>query len=217
MVGTRTFSRFATCCGASVFLLTVMMYVRPEFVVLLLAGLGFWALLGGVLVAFGVGMVKWRLDTRFWMFPALILAAFAAASHWVAVPVGRMIGDREFRLHLSEYKAVVEAVAAGTVPGELMVPGTAPGSGDCQTWVYRSAQRKLPDRTAAIWAKRCNEGMVVEFLVETDVPTLHEGYVFQEYAGQGSSSNAELRISSRWQYTRQITGAWYRFADKPGF
>jgi hypothetical protein len=194
-----------------------MMYVRPEFVVLLLAGFGFWALLLGIVVAFLFGVIQWRWDSRFWMFPALILAASAAATHWVAVPVGRIISDRELRLHLDEYNAVVQAVAAGSVPGEVVVAGTAPDPADCRTWAFPASQRKLPHRIAAIWAKRCSEEMAVEFLVETDVPTLHEGYLFRGHTDQGSSSYAELPTSSRWAYTRRIAGAWYRFADQPGF
>src|SRR5580704_12545580 len=158
----------ATSGGACVFLFAVMMYVRPEFFVVLLAGLGYWALLLGILVTFGLGVAEWSGETRFWVIPALICAAFAAATHWVAVPVGRIIGDREFRLHLDEYKNVVEAVAAGTVPGEFVVAGNVPGPVDCRTWVFSASQQKLPPRIAAVSARRCSVGMTVEFLVGTD-------------------------------------------------
>ena len=216
MIGVRTGNRIATSGGACVFLLVVMTYVRPEFFVVLLAGFGYWALLLGILVAFGFGVAEWSGDTRFWMIPALICAAFAAATHWAAVPVGRAVGDWEFRLHLDEYKSVVEVVAAGNVPGELDA-GIVPHPVDCREWVVPASQRRLPHRIVVIWAKRCSVGMTVEFLVGTDVPTLHEGYVFRGYADSGSSINSKLRREWQWAYTRHIVGDWYRFADQPGF
>src|SRR5580704_1019196 len=100
----------ATSGGACVFLFAVMMYVRPEFFVVLLAGLGYWALLLGILVAFGFGVAEWSGETRFWMIPALICGTFAAATHWVAVPVARIIGDTEFRLRLDEYENTVRTL-----------------------------------------------------------------------------------------------------------
>jgi len=215
MIGIRRSNHIAMSGGACVFLLAVMMYVRPEFFVVLLAGFGYWALLPGILVTLGLGVAEWSGETRFWMIPALICATFAAATHWAAVPVGRIIGDREFHLRVDEYRDAVEAVAAGTVPGELVA--AVPGPVDCRTWVFSASQRRLPHRIVAIRATRCGAGVTVAFLVGTDVLTLHEGYVFRGYADRGSSINAKLRIESQWPYTRRIVGEWYRFADQPGF
>jgi len=54
------------------------------------------------------------------------------------------------------------------------------------------------------------------FLVGTDVPTLHEGYVFR-HAGDAPCMNSDMRIERVWPYVRHVTRDWYRFADQPGF
>jgi hypothetical protein len=140
------------------------------------------------------------------MIPALICGTFAAATHWVAVPVARIIGDTEFRLRLDEYENTVRTLDE---PQNEFPEG-------CRSAIV-APNRKLPHRIIWLEKKRCGAGMTVAFLVGTDVPLLHQGYVFRGYDDRNPSINQALRIESEWPYTRHIVGDWYRFADQPGF
>lgn len=194
--------------GLSIFLLSVLSYVRPEWIGLLLCGLGQYALWTGTVVAVGLGALEWRRSTRLWIIPSLICAAFAFASSLIAAPIGRSITDWEFSRHLQEYQSIVDAVRSGSL--------TCPV--DCRkALIPIDANKKLPARIVRVMVGQCDDAFVAVFLMRTDVPTLHEGYVFRGYVDRASCLSNSMRIEAVWPYVRQITGDWYRFADRPGF
>jgi hypothetical protein len=207
MIGLRTSRRIATTAGTCVFLLNVAMRVRPEAIGILLAFFAYWALLIGILVSFGIGVAEWSIDNRFWMAPAVICATFAAATHWLSMPAGRLISDCEFRLHLNEFKNTVEALGE---PSSQFSEG-------CRSRFVSSSQRKLPYRIVSLTKIECDGRITVAFLVGGDPPRLHEGYVFRGYDDHDPAVNKALRIESQWLYTRHIVGDWYRFADQADF
>jgi hypothetical protein len=207
MIGTRTSNRIALTAGTCVFLLNVAMRVRPEAIGILLAFFAYWALLIGILVSFGLGVAEWSVDNRLWMAPAVICATFAAATHWLSLPAGRLISDCEFRLYLNQYTSVVEA---------LREPSSQ-FPGGCRSNTVLATPRSLPRRIVALTEMRCGGGITVAFLVGADPPRLHEGYVFRGYDDRDPAVNKALRIESQWLYTRHIVGDWYRFADQADF
>jgi hypothetical protein len=204
----RKFTRISLWGSVGTFLLSVLAYVRPEAIAALLEIVGLYALIISTFVALGLGVTQWRRKTRLWIIPTLICTGGALAVYFLAAPMGRILSDWEFRRHVEEYQSVVDAFQSGSLSCPV----------DCTSrLVPMHVSQKLPARIVLILVGRCNGGSVVAFLVGTDVPTLHEGYVFRGYAGDTPCINGSIRIGRVWPYVRHVTGDWYRFADHPGF
>jgi hypothetical protein len=74
-----------------------------------------------------------------------------------------------------------------------------------------------PEGARDVWGERCDDGGVaLLFLHNTDVPLLHEGYIFKSYGPSSNCNTGPGMPEMRWGL-RHITGQWYRFSDQPGF
>jgi hypothetical protein len=200
--------RWIVALGSILFFLVVSSYVLPEFFCILLSGIVLVALvilLGRSLIA---GLLKWRKSSKLWPMPTAICVAIALCTYYLASPTGRYISDRMFERHLADYGRVVADFRDGSVHcatscnGELGAIETA----------------RLPARVRAIWGMHCDgSGVILLFLVYTDVPLLHEGYIFKD-SGENSDCSKEFASRESVRYSmRQIEGHWYRFSDQPGF
>jgi hypothetical protein len=203
--------RLILAAGSGSFVLKVSAFVIPEFVCVLLSLLVFFALVVILVVASRVGFIRWRKSSRLWPVPALVCLAFILCTYYLASPMGRSISDWRFERHLAEYSRVVDGLRNGTISC------ATPCNGNVE--VINATNR--PAKIRAIWGARCDDnGVIVLFLVDTDVPLLHEGYFFKDY---GENSNCNTRSVSPEQgwphvpYVRHIAGMWCRFSDKPGF
>jgi hypothetical protein len=70
-----------------------------------------------------------------------------------------------------------------------------------------------PANIRDVWGAHCDDGgVMVLFLINSDVPLLHTGYIFEGY-GEGSSCNkVPIKPESK-LYIRPIIGQWYHFSD----
>jgi hypothetical protein len=83
-----------------------------------------------------------------------------------------------------------------------------------------------PVHVKSIWATHCDDGgVIVLFWAKTDVPLLHEGYIYKDRDYKERTDCNKLLDYPRevfWShsffpYTRHITGNWYRVSNQPGF
>jgi len=192
--------------GSGSFVLGVSAYVIPEFVCVLLSPLVFIALVVILIVASWEGFSRRRKSSRLWPVPALVCLAFILCTYYLASPVGRGISDWRFERHLAEYSRVVDGLKNGTV--SCATP--------CNGKVEVIEATNHPATIRGIWGARCDDnGALVLFMVDTDVPLLHEGYFFKDY---GKNSDCDTRaVSPEEPYVRHIVGMWYRWSDQPGF
>jgi len=203
--------RWIVTLGSVLFVLTLVAYLLPNFVCLLLSGLVLLALvvlLCGSLIA---GLLKWRKISNVWPMPAIVCLAFILCSFYVASPIGRYISDRRFERHLGTYARVVKDFRNGSVRCTSACDGVA----------KVIATGNIPAHVRDVWGMHCEgNSVIVLFRLDTHVPLLHEGYMFRDY---GENSNCSKRFGSHefvWShlpYVRQIEGNWYRFSDQPGF
>jgi|ERR1700733_13668981 hypothetical protein len=196
--------------GGTLFLLRLSSYVIPEFACLLLSVLVLVTLVVLLTVALVAGLLKWRKSSNFWPMPALVCLAFILCSFYVASPIGRYISDGMFEKHLGDYARVVDNFRNGNVLC----------ASSCNGDVKVIEATSLPAHVRDIWGTHCDDsGLIVLFRLDTDVPLLHEGYMFKDYK---ESSDCSKRFGSRefvWShlpYVRHIAGHWYRFSDQPG-
>lgn len=146
-----------------------------------------------------LGVRAWRRSSRLWMMPALTCLAFISSA-WLTPPLGRLIADRQFRRHLSEYIRVADELKSG----EISCPDS------CRTRLGVINVGHQPAHVRAILAARCNDGsaVVVAFLIDTHVPLLHEGYVFEGYEDGNSCIKDSMKPEHRWPYMRQVMDRW---------
>ena len=203
--------RWIAALGSILFVLVLLLYVIPGFASLLLSVLVLVTLVVLLTVSLVAGLLKWRKSSKFWPMPALVCLAFIFCSFYVASPIGRYISDRMFERHLGDYARAVDNFRDGSVLC----------ASSCNGDVKAIEGTSLPAHVRDIWGAHCDgNGVIVLFRLDTDVPLLHEGYMFKDYE---ESSDCSKRFGSRefvWShlpYVRQIEGHWYRFSDQPGF
>ncbi|MDR3412315.1 MAG: hypothetical protein P4L87_15475 [Formivibrio sp.] len=196
--------------GVCCFFLRLSTYVMPEFLCILLSTLLLVALVVLLVVSSRVGFIRWRKSSHLWPAPSLVCLAFILCAYYFAPSMGRYISDWKFGRHLAEYSRVVNGLKNGTI--SCATP--------CNANVEVIEVTSRPAHIRDIWGARCDDnGVIVLFRVDTDVPLLHEGYFFKDY---GVTSNCNIRSVSpevSWPhvpYIRHIAGQWYRFSDQPG-
>lgn len=178
----------------------------PELLCIMLASLSFVGLALAFLITATLGFTRWRKSSAWWMMPALICLVFLLSA-WLSPPLGRLIADRQFERHSSDYLQVVEEVQSGSIPCPA----------ECGIRLTPIDVKRLPPRIRAVVAARCNSGAaVVGFLLDTDAPLVHEGYVYRGYDESQNCITEDMKPEKRWPYVRKITGNWYRFSDQPG-
>ena len=197
--------------GGTLFALRVFSFVTPEFGCLLFSGIIFVALVVFLVFSLVAGFTKWRLKSGLWLVPSIIGIASLCCSYYIASPVARLVSDKVFEWQLDDYSRVVSNFRDGS----LFCASSC--EGNVQTIETTSRPKHVRD----IWGTHCDDkGVIVLFRVQTDVPLLHEGYLFKDY---GENSNCSRLYGSRqftWShlpYVRRITANWYRFSDQPGF
>ena len=206
----KTF-RWIVALGSVLFILTLSLHLLPNFACLLLSGLALCVLVVLLCRSLVAGLLKWRKISKFWSMPAIVCVAFIMGSFYVAPPIGRHLSDRMFERHLGTYVRVVDDFRNGSVRCASTCDGVAE--------VIEA--RSVPAHVRDIWGMHCEEGgVIVLFHLDTNVPLLHEGYMFRDYE---ESSDCGKRFGSRefvWShlpYVRQVEGNWYGFSDQPGF
>ena len=192
--------------GVLYFSLSLYTCVRPEWLGTIVSFLAF-GFLGVTLVVTAIlGLAKWRRLSRFWMMPTLLCLAFLLSAR-LTVRLGQRIKDQEFETRESEYLKVVDGVKNGTIP--------CGPSCNAKLTVFQTAN--LPPNVRVLIGARCDNGqVVVAFLANTDVPLLHEGYVFKGYDENSSCVTEAMRPENKWAYLRHVTERWYHFSDQPG-
>jgi hypothetical protein len=196
--------KWIVALGSILFVLALSLYVLPKFACMMLSLLILVALVVLLARALVEGLLKWRKSSNFWPMPALVCLAFILCAYYFASPVGRYISDRMFERHRGDYARVVDNFRDGS----LLCASSCNGD------VKAIEATSLPAHVRDIWAAHCDgSGVIVLFLLDTDVPLLHHGYVFRDYE---EGSDCSKRFGSH-EYVRQIEGHWYRFSDQPGF
>jgi len=193
--------------GFSCFCLKLITYVIPESLCVLLSFILFVALVMLLIVSLIFGFTRWRKSSRFWLAPALVCTAFVLSCFYLPSPIGRHISDWRFGKHVTEYSRVVDGFRSGAISCRTPCEGRSD--------VIEATDR--PAHIRDIWGVRCDDGgLLVLFRVNTDVPFLHEGYLFKGY-GEKSDCNTGSEKPEKRFYLRLITGRWYSFSDQPGF
>lgn len=200
------------CCwtvvlGISTLALHVSAYVMPEFFCLI-ASIGMLLALAGSMVAtLLVGFRRWRGHSRMWPAPALICLLFILCWYY-SPPVAASISDRIFERRLTDYSSIVDSLKSGAA--SCVTP--------CNRKYGQVKANNWPTHTRTILEVRCDDGgIAVVFLSDTDVPLLHQGYLFKDYGERSNCNTGSSMPGKGWVYVRQITGHWYRFSDQPGF
>jgi hypothetical protein len=203
--------RWIVALGSILFVLGVSSYAFPELACLLVSILVLATLVVLLTASLVSGLMKWRKFSKFWPMPALVCGAFILCWFYLASPTGRYLSDRIFERHLGDYARVVDNFKSGSV-----LCASA-----CKGDINAIETTDLPAHVLKILGTHCDgNGVVVLFLRDTDVPLLHEGYMFKDYE---EGSDCSKRFGARdfvWlhlPYVRPIEGHWYRFSDEPGF
>ena len=203
--------KWIVALGSILFVLTLSAFVRPEFACLILSGFVLVAVVVCLASASIMGLLKWRKLSTLWPLPALVCAAFILSSFYIAPSIGRRITDSKFKKNIGDYARVVGDFGNGSVRC----------SGSCDGIVKVLEGTTIPPTVRDIWGAHCGgSSVVVLFLMKTDVPLLHEGYMFKDYKESSDCSErfgSREFAGSRFRYVRQIEGNWYRFSDQPGF
>jgi len=192
--------------GSCGILLTLFTYAKPEWVCLIFAAGAFVFLTGAAIVTAILGFVNWRKRSRFWAAPMFMCLAFMLIT-WLTPTVGRLIADRHFRKRSEEFMQVVGEIKNG------------PRSYDAATNTSLAIiETQHPPRgVRAIKGIRCDSGAVVAaFLFSTDVPLLHQGYVYKGYNEGDPCIKQGMKLDENWPYVRHVDGNWYHFSDQPG-
>ncbi len=182
-------------------------HIRPQWLCVILAVLALGALALGFLISIVLGLKTWRRRSRLWRIPALTCIVAFLAGTCLTAPIGRFIADRHFLGHASEYMKVVDDVTNGMISCEIRCAGKF-GS---------LALANRPTHVKALSAAICEDGKVaVAFLLDTNIPRLHHGYVYSGYKESDGCAADAMKLSNNWPHIRHVAGSWYHFSDQPG-
>jgi uncharacterized membrane protein YhaH (DUF805 family) len=192
--------------GIGCLLSTLCMFSDPRWYCILLAALTFLSLIATLIITGVIGFRRWRQTSQFWMLPSLACFIFLVAA-WYAPFAGRLISDWRFGTRLSEFTVVVDEIRND--------PSAAAALDHSRLSIIQP--KNLPDRVRVIKAAGCGDGsVVVAFVMTSDVPLVHEGYVFKGYDENNPCIKERMRPEENWPYLRYIRGNWYHFSDQPG-
>jgi len=198
--------------GVVCFVLRVSTYVMPEFVCVLLALVLFVGQAVFSFVLLWHGITRWRKTSRLWFVPGLLCFVFVLCSYFGSSPLGRRISDWRFGRHLGEYSKVVDGFRGGTIACQT----TCDAELDPVESTKTPADIGPPVGVGNVWGERCDDGgYAVLFRLDTDVPLLHEGYIFKGYGEKSNCNTGSETPEKRWEI-RHVMGQWYHFSDKPG-
>ena len=181
---------------------TLSMYAAPHWATVILAAVSFLGLAIFLITSAILGIARWRRTSSVWMLPTVACGAIMLVA-WFIPTFGRQLADRQFKRNLTKYEEVVEEIK--------------------HTEHFRSPELKIVNTShqvsgvRAIKAARCADGtVVVAFLLDVDVPLLHEGYLYKDSPGSTTCVEGKTKLESNLPYTRPIIGNWFHFSDQPG-
>ena len=192
--------------GVLYILMTIYAHAFPSWASIIVVLLAFVALVVMSVLELVAGYSTWRHVSRLWMMPGLLSLAFLLCSE-ASAPVGSRIADWQFKRRLPQYTAVVNEFKEGVVSCITPCRGT-----------LGVLQAPSPPRgIRALRGARCDDGnVVIAFLLDTRVPLLHEGYIFNGMKEQQKCNGGSLEPEKNWQYVRRVVGDWYHFSDEQG-
>lgn len=197
--------------GAILFGLVASLYAHPKIICLALLIVLLLAMLVAQIRLLLVGFLRWRRSTKFWLMPAVVCAAVISLSLCFGSMAGRHISDLVFRKHSDEYLKIVAAFHDGSLNCVTSCSGNV---GMIET-------AALPADVRQVYGTHCDGGgVLVLFSLKNDVPLVHEGYLFRDYAETGNCSERFGSHGIVWShvpFVRKLDRHWYRFSDQPGF
>lgn len=197
--------------GITLFILTASLFARPTLINL--------ALFVSLLLAISVmqvcflfaGILSWRHKTVYWFLPTVICVLMIGSALCLGSPVGRYFSDRMFQKNSAEYAEVITKFRSGDLHCVT----------SCNGDVGVIMTSNLPSNIRQVFGTHCDTGgILVLFSDNTDVPLLHEGYLYKDYPIVGNCSKRYGATEIVWShvpFVRSIENHWYRFADQPGF
>jgi hypothetical protein len=200
----KTALRLIAAVGFSCCLSTLWAYTAPHLLAILLAAMSFIALASLLIACSIIGWVRWRHESPYWATPAL--ACFISLLiAWFTPAIGPPLADRLFVRRLPEYQRAVEEVrnnqSAIAPEGDLVVVTV----------------NAMPRGVRSVRTAQCQDGtIVVEFLLDTRVILLHDGYVYQTHSENEPCLNEAGKGHASWPYLRHVKDHWYHFSDQPG-
>jgi hypothetical protein len=203
--------RWIVALGSALFFVTVLAYVRPQFIYVVLVVLVCLAVIVLQSIALWMGVSKWRKVSNLWPIPALVCFGFILCTFYFASSIGRNISDHSFLKRRGDYVRVVDDFRKGVVQC----------TSSCNEDFRPIDATSLPPNIRGVYGTHCSAGgVIVLFSLKTDVPLLHTGYMFKDYAeGDVCSKRFGTHefISPHLPFVRRVAGHWYRFSDEPGF
>ena len=197
--------------GAIFFGLVASLYARPEIICLALLIVLFWGMFVTQIRLLLVGVLRWKKSTKFWLMPAVVCAAVISLSLCFGSTAGRHVSDLVFRKHSDEYLKIANAFRDGSLNCVT----------SCNGDVKMIETATLPADVRQAYGTHCDGGgVLVLFSLKTDVPLVHEGYLFRDYAETGNCSERFGSHGIVWShvpYVRKLDQHWYRVSDQPGF
>jgi K+ transporter len=194
--------RVLAVLGAVCLLATLSMYATPHWASVMLAAVSFLGLAIFLITSAILGIARWRRTSGVWMLPTVVCAAIMLVA-WFVPKFGRHLADRQFKRSLSKYQEVVAEIK--------------------NTQNFRSPELNIVSTghqvygVRAIKAARCADGtVVVAFLLDVNVPLLHEGYVYDGSQENTTCLGEKAKPENNWPYIRPVIGSWFHFSDQPG-
>lgn len=197
----RRYSVAIGCEALILFILGVYAHTYPSMIVLLGIILLLVASLVMILICGALGFFRWRRLSRTWMMPS-VLSFMTLAIPFLTQPVGVAFADWKFKNARAQYMSVVQALAHSDSP--------------FSTEYTLVSVTNLPPHVRAVRVAKCGDGSIaVEFLIASDVPLLHSGYVSEGYSDTSDCAKTNLAPSQIWPYVRPVVEKWYHFSDSP--
>lgn len=157
--------------GIILFALTASLFARPTFIYFTLFTILFLAISVTQVSFLLMGIRRWRKKTKSWFFPATVCALTISLALYLGVPVGRYLSDHKFKKDSDKYVKVIEQFRNG----ELICVT------HCNGEVKVIKTDNLPPNIRQVYGTHCDTGgVLVLFSEKTNVPMLHEGYLFKD-------------------------------------
>jgi hypothetical protein len=151
------------------------------------------------------GWAQWRHRSPYWATPALVCGTCLLLAGWFMPAAGRSLADFFFTRRLPEYQREVDSIRNdenfAAARGRFVLERT----------------NAVPRGVRAVRAAQCKNGtFVVEFLLDTHVILLHDGYRYQTGSEDEPCLIGAGNVKLTWPYLRHVRDHWYHFSDQPG-
>jgi len=199
----RYVNRTIVLLGIGLLMLSASFYSLPSLFCVLGAVIIIFCLVITLFCVVTVGLLKGGVQAYRWVLLALCCFLMVYGALVLGKAIGVSIADMRFRRNLGAYSKIVDDIRNGITP--------------CNINLSRINVPQLPDNVVGVMAAyRRGVSIRVAFVAATDIPLLHEGYVYMWCSETNSSDPCDLRPEQRWPYIRRVDGNWYHFSDRPG-